>query len=80
MENVKVIALEIMKRACENDDIGEEPDLDLFEAGLIDSLASVMIILEIEEQCGIRLQPTDLKKENITSVNSFINFLENLVS
>ncbi len=72
----KDLALEIMEEICETDEIKEDLDLDLFDAGLIDSLSTINIILLLEEKLGIRLQPTDFEKNDITTVNNFINFLE----
>ncbi len=73
------LALEIMESVCETDEIKENPDMDLFEAGLIDSLSTINIILLIEEKLKIKLQPTDFEKTNISSVNNFKAFLERKV-
>ena len=70
------LALEIMEEICETDEIKEDLDLDLFDAGLIDSLSTINIILLLEEKLGVRLQPTDFEKNEITTVNNFIKFLE----
>lgn len=80
MENLKEMALDILEEACETDEVREDLDLDLFEAGLIDSLASVMVLLAIEERTGVKLQPTDITREDITTVNNFIKFLEEKVN
>jgi acyl carrier protein len=39
------------------------PDSDLFEAGL-DSMAIMQLLLHIEEQFQINLEPADLSREN----------------
>lgn len=80
MENLENIAVEIMQEICETDEIKEDMDLDLVDAGLIDSLSTINIILLIEEKLGIKLQPTDFDKKDITTVNNFIAFLERKVS
>ncbi|MGN1043636.1 MAG: D-alanine--poly(phosphoribitol) ligase subunit DltC [Acutalibacteraceae bacterium] len=72
----KNLALEIMEEICETDEIKEDLNLDLFEAGFIDSLSTINIILLLEEKLGIELQPTDFEKKDITTVNNFIRFLE----
>ncbi len=79
MENLKELALDIMEAACETDEVREDLDLDLFEAGLIDSLAAVVVLVELEERTGIKLQPTDMEREDISTVNHFIDFLEQKV-
>lgn len=79
MENLKELALDIMEAACETDEVREDLDLDLFEVGLIDSLAAVVVLVELEERTGIKLQPTDMEREDISTVNHFIDFLEKKV-
>ncbi len=79
MENLQELALDILEAACETDEVREDLDLDLFEAGLIDSLASVIVLLELEQRTGVKLQPTDLEREDITTVNNFVKFLEKKV-
>ncbi len=78
--DLEKIALEIMEEACETDEIGEDLDLDLFETGLLDSLSKINLILLIEDKLKIRLQPTDLEKEDISTVNHFKSFLERTVN
>lgn len=58
------------------DEIREDLDLDLFEAELLDSLAIIEVLLEIEERLGITLQPTDLERSDMATVNSLTKFLE----
>ncbi|HHX67751.1 MAG: D-alanine--poly(phosphoribitol) ligase subunit DltC [Miniphocaeibacter sp.] len=71
------IALEIMEEIADTDEIKENMDLDLFEAGLIDSLSTISIILLIEEKIGLVLQPTDFERDDIATVNNFIQYLKN---
>ncbi len=59
------------------DEIKEDLDLDLFEAELLDSLAIIEVLLEIEERLGITLQPTDLERSDMATVNNLTKFLQN---
>ena len=63
-----------------SDDIAEEKDADLFEAGLLDSLGIIEVLLKIEEIFGLRLQPTDLEKKDMSTVNNLIAFLNTRAS
>lgn len=69
--------LEIFIEVTGNDEIAEDFDLDLFEAGLLDSLAIIEVLIQIEEKLGIKLQPTDLEREDMSTVNKLAAFLEN---
>ncbi|MBZ9690447.1 D-alanine--poly(phosphoribitol) ligase subunit DltC [Clostridium sp. M14] len=68
--------LEMFIEVTGNDEIAEDLDLDLFEAGLLDSLAIIEMLLQIEEKLGIKLQPTDLEREDMSTVNKLTKFLE----
>ena len=63
-----------------NDDIAEEKDLDLFEAGLLDSLGIIEVLLKIEEVFGLKLQPTDLERNDMATVNNLIGFLQTKIA
>ena len=67
--------LNILIEVTGNDDISEEKDADLFEAGLLDSLGIIEVLLKIEEVFGLRLQPTDLEKNDMATVNNLVEFL-----
>lgn len=80
MEKYERIAREILEDTCETDEIFEDCDMDLIEAGYLDSFAMLNIIVNIEQKLGIRLQPTDINKSDINTVNSFVKFLINRCS
>lgn len=77
MSNLENTVLDIMEKVCETDEVREDLDLDLFDAGLLDSLSIISLLLEIEEKLGLRLQPTDIEKEDFTTINNLITYLKN---
>lgn len=74
---MKEKVLELFIEVTGNDEIAEDLDLNLFDAGLLDSLAIIEVLLKIEENLGIKLQPTDLEREDMSTVNKMTAFLEN---
>ena len=74
-ENEK-IAREVLVATCDTDEILEDYDLDLVDAGFIDSFAVLAAILEIEKRTGLKLQATDIKKSDVSSINNLIRFLD----
>ena len=78
--NFENLALEIMESVCETDEVREDLDLDLFDAGFIDSLSVINIILEIENKLKIRLQPTDFEKKDISTIKNFKDLLERVAN
>ena len=73
---MKEKVLEILIEVTGNDDIQEDLDLNLFEAELLDSLGIIEVLLQIEEKLKIKLQPTDLEREDMSTVNKLAAFLE----
>lgn len=67
--------IRILEDVCETDEIRDNPDVDLFEAGLLDSLGTVSLLLEIESVFGLVLEPTDVERSEISSVNSIVALL-----
>ena len=65
-----------MTEICETDEIKDDLDLDLVDAGLIDSLSIINIILLLEEKTGVKFQPTDFEKKDISTINNFVDFLK----
>lgn len=74
---MKEKVIEIFTEVTGSDEIADDLDLNLFDAGLLDSLAIIEVLLQIEEKLGIKLQPTDLEREDMSTVNKLTAFLEN---
>ena len=72
--------LDMLIEITGSDDIAEEKDTDLFEAGLIDSLGIIEVLLKIEEIFGLKLQPTDLERKDMATVNNLVEFLKTKLS
>ena len=72
--------LDMLIEVTGSDDIADEKDTDLFEAGLLDSLGIIEVLLKIEEVFGLRLQPTDLEKSDMSTVNNLVRFLSTKIS
>lgn len=79
MKNYEEIARNILESTCETDEIFEDCDMDLIDAGYLDSFAMLNVIFEIEEQTGVKLQPTDISKDDVKTVNNFVAFMINQV-
>ena len=76
---MKEKVLDIFEEVTKTDEIREDLDLDLFEAGLLDSLGIIEVLLKIEEVFGIKLQPTDLERKDMATSNNLIAFLSNRI-
>lgn len=79
MFDYEKMAIQILEKAAETEGLEEDHDLNLFELGLLDSLSVISIILNIEEKTGVRLQPTDFTKEDISTVDNLTKFLKDRI-
>lgn len=53
-----------------------DPDLDLLESGIVDSLGLLKVIAWLEERYGVVAEDEDLTPERFRSVASIAEFLE----
>lgn len=50
-------------------------DTDLFDAGVLDSLAFVELLLQLEREFGVTTSVEDLEPENFRSIDSIAGFV-----
>ena len=51
-------------------------DTDLVMSGLVDSLGVVMIVEDLEQRLGIRIDPVDVVIEHFSSVSVMLDYLD----
>jgi D-alanine--poly(phosphoribitol) ligase subunit 2 len=69
-------ALNLLKRACGGVSVGDQPHLRIYDAGLIDSLATVSLMAWIEKDLGITISPLDLDPTTWATPELFVADLE----
>ena len=65
--------LVMLAEICDDDVVYEERDIDLFEAGLLDSMAAIEVLVSIEAEFGVEIAPTAVEREEMNSVNKIIH-------
>lgn len=68
--------LDMLEEICDDDAVREERDIDLFDAGLLDSMAAIEVLVNIQELFGIEIAPTAVEREEMNSVNKIIHQIE----
>jgi len=53
-----------------------EPDMDVIETGLLDSLGLVALVVEIEHRCGVGIPFETLEVDDFRTVNSIARLVE----
>ena len=62
----------MLEEICGDDAVREERDVDLFGAGLLDSLAAIEVLVGIEERFGVEIAPTAVERNEMNSANKII--------
>nr|WP_263313896.1 D-alanine--poly(phosphoribitol) ligase subunit 2 [Mammaliicoccus sp. Marseille-Q6498] len=70
--------LDIIADVAENDIVKENPDIALFDEGIIDSFATVGLLLEIQNTLDIDVTITDFDKDEWATPNKIIEVLKEL--
>lgn len=64
--------LDMLEDICDDEAVREERDIDLLAAGLLDSLAAIEVLVEIEERFGVDIAPTAVERSEMNTVNKII--------
>lgn len=73
---MKETVFEILENICEDSIVKENPDIDLFENDLMDSLGFAELLADIEDEFGIIIAPSEVDRETLSTPNKIITFLE----
>lgn len=68
--------LDMIEELCGDEIVKEDPDIDLLEEGLIDSLDYIELLLWIEEAFGLKMSPSELTREEMATPNRIIAVVE----
>lgn len=74
--NIEEKVLDMLEDICDDEAVREERDIDLFDAGLLDSMAAIELLVAIEEDFGVQIAPTAVDREEMNTVNKIIHQIE----
>ena len=72
----KWFILVMIEELCGDEIVREDPDIDLLEEGLIDSLDYIELLLKIEDEFGLKMSPSELTREEMATPNRIIAVVE----
>lgn len=67
--------LDIIVELCEDEEVRENLDMDLFEEGLLDSLAFAELLFAAEEEFGVIIAPSEIERSDINTANKIISLI-----
>ncbi|MFS7399727.1 D-alanine--poly(phosphoribitol) ligase subunit DltC [Carnobacterium maltaromaticum] len=74
----KVALLDILEDLTGSDEARENMDLALFDEGLLDSLGTVQLLIEIESTMGISVPVSEFDRTEWATPNLILQQLENM--
>lgn len=72
--------IELIIKVSYDTSLKEDPDIDLIENGILDSLAFINLMSELEDEFDIEIQPTQIPSEVWRYVDSIVEFIETKMS
>ena len=68
--------LEILAYLCDTNEIKNNPDIEIFKEGLLDSFGTIEFFVALQEQLNIEVAPTEVDREMWATPNKIIAYLE----
>lgn len=70
--------LTLVAGVCGTQEVLAERDVDLFEAGLLDSMGFIELLVGLEEDLGLHVSPTSVDRSEVSTVNQIVAFVSRL--
>lgn len=75
-EEVEEKMLDMLEEVCGDEEVRDHRDEDLFELALLDSMAAVELLVDIEDEFDVSIAPTEVEREEMNTVNLIIEQVE----
>lgn len=75
-EEVSEKMLDLLEDICDDDEVREHLDEDLFELGFLDSMGAIELLVRIEDEFGVSIAPTEVERSEMNTVNLIIYQIE----
>lgn len=72
------MVLGILEDLTGSDEVSKDLDVNLFETGLLDSMATVQLLLELQAQCGIDVPVSEFERSEWDTPNKIIAKVESM--
>ncbi len=68
--------LAILARVAETEEVRRDLDVRLFDLGILDSLATVELIIAFSNELGVEISPAELDREEWATPRKIVGYLE----
>ena len=69
---VEDLLVDTIADICGDDIVRDKRDIDLFEEGLLDSMAAIELLVAIEDDFGVSIAPTAVPRDEMNTVNKIV--------
>jgi D-alanine--poly(phosphoribitol) ligase subunit 2 len=69
----------ILERVAETDEVRQDPNIQPFDAAILDSLGLVQLIVALEEEFGVEISPAEIEREQWATPRKISSYMESLV-
>ena len=74
---MKDTVLDILVDLTGSEEVKQDLDINLFDNGLLDSMGTVQMLLELDNQCGIQVPVSEFERSEWDTPNKIIAKVEN---
>ncbi|WKB34987.1 D-alanine--poly(phosphoribitol) ligase subunit 2 [Terrilactibacillus sp. S3-3] len=67
--------LDILVDVCESEDVKDNPDIRLFDEGLLDSFGTISLLVEFEKRLGVEVPISDFNRDEWATPNMIVRQL-----
>lgn len=71
--------IDILLKVCDDETIKRDKNIDLIETDILDSLAFINLIAELEDEFDIEIQPTQIEPDTWRSVDKIVKMVEDKI-
>ena len=68
--------LDLLEDICDDDEVRDHLDEDLFELGFLDSMGAIELLVDIEDEFGVSFAPTEVERSEMNTVNLIVYQIE----
>jgi D-alanine--poly(phosphoribitol) ligase subunit 2 len=66
----------ILEQITGTDQVRRDPDLALFDLGLLESLGLVELLVALEEEFGVEISPAEVERDQWASPRKIVAYME----
>ena len=71
-QELEASVLDLLADICDDEAVREERDVDLFDAGLLDSMAAIELLVAIEDDFGVSIAPTAVPRDEMNTTDKIV--------